>query len=372
MEKVKGAQYTGVYVNVTTSGRCYYVKYRDGSGRLINEKIGWDREGYTAKMASVVRSERLRAVRHGVELPSKQAEVITLNEAWQHYLTWLQSNNKSYAGMQASYQSNIREALGGKLLNQISSKDIESIKQSMLDTHAIATINMVATTVSAIFNKAKTLKLYSGENPAKSVAHLSGSVVRQRFLLFKEAESLLDTLREFGYTKAHLCTEIALTTGLRVTEIRNLRVGDLDFPNQVLTVQVMQGNKTKHLTRVPLADALLDLLGEVVEGKHSTEPVVELSYRTLRLQFMKAVDHLGLNDGVKDTMHKVVFHTLRHTFASWLAMQGESIITIKELMRHQKIEMTLRYAHLMPAKAQEAVTALVLKRKKPTHTCTKL
>lgn len=56
----------------------------------------------------------------------------------------------------------------------------------------------------------------------------------------------------------------------------------------------------------------------------------------------------GLNDGVTDRIHKVVFHTLRHTFASWLVQNGVSLEVISKLLGHSSLQMTMRYAHLDP------------------------
>ena len=53
-----------------------------------------------------------------------------------------------------------------------------------------------------------------------------------------------------------------------------------------------------------------------------------------------------------------MFHTLRHTFASWLVMQGIDLFTVKELLGHQTIAMTERYAHLAPDAMRGAVSAI--------------
>ena len=74
--------------------------------------------------------------------------------------------------------------------------------------------------------------------------------------------------------------------------------------------------------------------------------------------FENAVTELGFNKGVEDQRQKVVFHTLRHTFGSWLAIQGTPILTIKELMGHKSLSMTERYAHLTPDVKKDATLAL--------------
>lgn len=75
------------------------------------------------------------------------------------------------------------------------------------------------------------------------------------------------------------------------------------------------------------------------------------------------MNELGLNNGVTDPRDKVVFHTLRHTFASWLAINGTPILTIKELLGHKSLVMTERYSHLMPETKRLAVKRISLQMK---------
>ena len=55
---------------------------------------------------------------------------------------------------------------------------------------------------------------------------------------------------------------------------------------------------------------------------------------------------------------KVVVHTLRHTFASHLAINGTPIFTIQKLMNHSDINMTLRYAKLAPESGRDSILNL--------------
>jgi integrase len=80
--------------------------------------------------------------------------------------------------------------------------------------------------------------------------------------------------------------------------------------------------------------------------------------KSARGPFARAVKDCGFNDGITGNRHKVWFHTLRHTFASWLAQSGVEIYAIMKLMRHKNIEMTQRYAHLIPERQREHLTVI--------------
>jgi site-specific recombinase XerD len=64
------------------------------------------------------------------------------------------------------------------------------------------------------------------------------------------------------------------------------------------------------------------------------------------------------NEGVDDPRQRVVFHTLRHTFASWLVMEGVDLYRVKELLGHKDLTMTQRYSHLAPDSLRGAMNIL--------------
>jgi hypothetical protein len=67
---------------------------------------------------------------------------------------------------------------------------------------------------------------------------------------------------------------------------------------------------------------------------------------TVSNAFDRAVDETGLNKDVTDRRMKVVFHTLRHTYASWLVEKEVNLYLVKELMGHSSLTMTERYSHV--------------------------
>ncbi len=85
---------------------------------------------------------------------------------------------------------------------------------------------------------------------------------------------------------------------------------------------------------------------------YDNKPSVEISD-----SFSRVADEL-FNKGIRDRRQRVTFHTLRHTFGSWLALQGESLVTIRELLGHKSYAMTQRYAHLNPDEKRRATAAL--------------
>ena len=71
--------------------------------------------------------------------------------------------------------------------------------------------------------------------------------------------------------------------------------------------------------------------------------------------FPRVVSFLGFNKNITDDRQKVVFHTLRHTYASRLVMSRTDLYSVQKLMGHSTMAMTERYSHLSPNHLQKAV-----------------
>ena len=209
-----------------------------------------------------------------------------------------------------------------------------------------------------IFNKAIQWGFYEGKNPIKGVKLPILQNKRERFLTYDEADLLLSELKNTS-GHVHDMALLSLHCGLRAGEILNLKGQDLDFENGLINISDPKNKQSrKAFMTESVKAALLKNIPDspndyVLKDRWHGQRIKRVSHT-----FSRAVKNLGLNDGITDARQKITFHSLRHTFASWLALQGETILTIKELLGHKTLAMTERYSHLSPDHKRQAILKL--------------
>jgi integrase len=345
---------------------CYYINFKikvDGSDgekkqKLIWEKVGWASEGYSPQLASVVRSERLRTLRHGEELPSQKKKAPTFKDVMKKYLEWCDTNKRNGRTTDSYLYKHLTQ-FDNKRLDEIHPFALEGLKQEILKVKKLtpATAKHVLVLIGEAYNKAIAWGLYKGENPVKKVKMPVLENKRERFLSYDEANKLLNALKTKSPQLHDICL-LSLYCGLRMGEILNLRGQDLDFENGLIHVA---DPKNKHPRKAYMTTTVKEMLksrepespGELVFKSRKGEKIDSVS-RT----FERTVEDLGFNKGIKDPRQKIVAHSLRHTFASWLALQGEPIQVIAELLGHRTLAMTMRYSHLTQDHRKAAIGRL--------------
>jgi integrase len=194
---------------------------------------------------------------------------------------------------------------------------------------------------------------YTGEVPTKRIKFPPKAPARQRWLTPAEAQLLLDEVKRRSETM-YLMTKISLHTGMRWLEIAKLQGTDIDF--EVGTI-LIKNDKAGRDRTVYMTE---ELQQEIATLKlHRNKLIFPDRHGNVRKRpsssYERAVQFLGLNQDVTDARDKVVFHTLRHTFGSWLAQEGVPLYTIGQLMGHSLEETTRRYAKLCPEVKYNAV-----------------
>lgn len=189
-------------------------------------------------------------------------------------------------------------------------------------------------------------------NPLAKVTKPKEPRGRVRFLSDDERERLLQACRESASPDLYPAVILALSTGARQQEILGLRWGQVDLGRRVATLHETKSGERRVL---PLAGPALELLRErskvrrldtdlVFPGRGRPGKPVDL-----RTPFQTALKRAAIVD-----FH---WHDLRHTAASYLAMNGASLAEIAEVLGHKTLAMVKRYAHL-----SEAHTASVVER----------
>lgn len=146
----------------------------------------------------------------------------------------------------------------------------------------------------------------------------------------------------------HDISLIALYAGLRASEVFKLKVEDFDSKKGVVFLRSPKKQLSQTLV---LNDKAIEILKELKKN-HSTKK--GLFFRNRKGEQVKEVSDtvervitaLGFNEGVEDDRDKLTFHSLRHTFATWLIDYGDSdIFTISKLLRHTRLSVTKKYIH---------------------------
>lgn len=149
---------------------------------------------------------------------------------------------------------------------------------------------------------------------------------------------------------------VALNTGMRRGELFNLQWKDVDLNNALLTVEgEVSGSKSETTRHIPLSNEALRALQAWKIQAPKNDIVFPSPKSGGRLDNIKTSWGNLIRDS-KITAFR--FHDLRHTFASNLVMGGVDLNTLRELLGHKTIEMTLRYAHLAPEHKAAAVAVL--------------
>ncbi len=366
--KRKATQYQGVYSRTGVRTRrkdgtpivdtCFDITYKL-KGTKVWEKAGWQGLGFSAKLASLLRAERLRELAVAGVLPEKKGKPVPLfDDIAQKYLDWAK-NNKSRGGYDDAnrYDNHLKDSLGNKQLDQITPIMLEKLKKTLaVKGLAPATVKHVLVLVRMIWNKAIAWNLWHGENPIRRVKLPTLQNRRERYLSPEEAALLLAKLKERSST-THDIALLSLRCGLRFGEITSLRRMDIDLDNGVINVADPKNKSSRKAFMTPAVKAVL----EARLPEYPEEYVFTDQYGVkvrISKTFERVIDDLGWNAGITDRRQKVTFHTLRHTHASLLAIQGESLITIAEALGHKSLQMVKRYAHLSDTTRREAAEKL--------------
>lgn len=384
MARVKSKKFNGVYLNHLSNGDVTYsITYKDELGKLKRYTVGKKSNGITETFANNQRATFINKINLGEDpiAHKKKKNITTLNDLARVYFEDVESENKTnirqlqkynlYLGqlqpteIDEKYES-IKVSDKGKLV--MGTKDIRSItkadiqqlqKRLKANGKAPKTVNGVIQLLTAIINRSIKEHDLNIVNPCTGIKRLKEDDRRERYLSLDEVHELIEAVR--ADEVLYHFTRLALMTGARLEGVLHIQKKDINLNINSVTIDDLKsgGAYTGFYD-----DAYKEELEAHIKPLRANDYVVgankiKTASRTISRHLKPILDGL-FNEGldVRDAKNRVVIHTLRHTFASQLAIAGVPILTIKNLMNHADIAQTMRYAKLAPDQGSEAVKGL--------------
>lgn len=202
------------------------------------------------------------------------------------------------------------------------------------------TLNRYLATLSKALSVAEREYGWIESNPAKKVTKYAESRGREVFLSKEEALRLLEVCKESRNPYLPIIVLIAVSTGMRLSEIMNLRWQDVDLDEGMLIIRESKTGEGRAMTLIDSAcDALRDLRPEEIA---KSELVFRGRIPGRPMSAKKAWEAARGTFG----MPELRMHDLRHTAASFLVADGRSLPEIADILGHKSTQTTKRYAHL--------------------------
>lgn len=283
--------------------------------------------------------------------------MLTLDDAWNSYLSTRQLTRTGYLTDVSRYRAHLGPYWHGKSLSSIRTADVQRFTAELYNKGiGHQTVKLCLAQMRKIMKRAVLLELYNGPIPYFEMPQFES--VRYRFLSENEAKNLFIELKMMS-DFWHQIASLSLYTGMRSGEIFSLKGKNVNFHQKNI---ILHETKNKKQRIVPLNGQAMAIVENRVTGFDSLlfgqlgSP--NNKYEKVSKVFRQAVEKSGLNDGITDNRHRVVFHTLRHTFASWLVQKGTPLFVVSKLLGHSSTKVTERYAHLAPEQGHSAVNIL--------------
>ena len=348
-----------MYFNVLGGGdKSYYVKYSVNKKQYL-KKIGKHSEGIREAFCATKRAEYINDAKFGSVL----VDAIGLDDLAARYHD-TKTSNATYEDMISRYDFKIKPFFKNKYISKITEEDVFAFQKELMATKTGAkgkpmylmsnsTVNYYVLQVTSLLNYAVN-KGFLSKNVARVVKPLKENNTRDRYLELSELKELVDNVLHDD--DLHLFVEMSMSTGGRMKAVMNLCKKDVNLENRTV---FMADEKGKEKYTAFLNDRVVKMLEVRFEGLKPNDRLYVSDWRRMQRQMKKVLDVL-FNDGLDadDSSNRVVIHTLRHTFASHLAINGTPIFTIQKLLNHKDIKQTMRYAKLSPDSGRDHVEGL--------------
>lgn len=302
----------------------WFVRYRDLEGKQREKKAGATK-ALALELERKILADRDLKKRFGYTTLKE----ITFTEWSDQYLDHCKIRVTQNTYKNREYEINkMKKLFGNKLLSKFTENDFYEYIKTTKGGLTGCTVGKYVVFFLGILKEAKKYN-YNVSNITLDIKRKSKVIIR--YLTKEEAECLINNSGDL-----RLLIILALNTGMRRGEMLNLLWSNVDLKTRLIHILISKNGERRS---IPINTTLFKELNKIED---KTGKVIKLS---VGIQGIKYKWGCILK---KCNIKNFRFHDMRHTFASWLAIKGISLYTIKELLGHKTIEMTQRYAHLSP------------------------
>lgn len=182
------------------------------------------------------------------------------------------------------------------------------------------------------------------ENPMELISLPKKEQRLPNFLYYNDLEKLLETPDQSTSIglRDKLIFEILYSTGVRVSELVNIKVKDIDFENK--SIRIFGKGKKERI--VLFGDQALKLINIYLDQRGFTSEYLILNNRGNKIT-TRGVDLIIHKNSLKSGLkNKITPHTMRHTFATHMLNDGANLLTVQELLGHENLKTTQVYTHV--------------------------
>lgn len=273
------------------------------------------------------------------------------------YLTILRFGKNLSDNSIKSYETDLRKLF--KYLEAKNVKDLNEVTAELISEYfeLQRKIGIDASTVARYMSSIKGFwqylesSKYIEKNPTEKLYSVKKSRKLPSVLTFEEIEKILQAIKvdDLLGLRDRAIIELLYSSGLRVSELLNLKITDLFFDEEVIRV-FGKGSKER---LVPVGQSAIYWVNEylknsrpIIEKKTKSQNYVFLNKRGTKLSRMgiwKIINFYAKEAGIKKEIHP---HTFRHSFATHLLEGGADLRAVQEMLGHADISTTQIYTHI--------------------------
>ena len=339
------------------------IKERIGKNGKIKYQVQVRLKGYPSQTDTFSKktdakrwaNETETKILDGRHFKTKESKKRTLKELIDKYMISVLPYKKSGKSQKAQLLWWKKE-LGHLVLCDVTSSIIADKRDKLLEgitprkkKRSSATVVRYLSVISHVFSFAIRELQWIDDNPISKIRKPQEPRGRVRFLSKDERESLLKACMESKNRYLYLIVILALSTGMRLSEILYLKWKDVDLQKGTIILHKTKNNERR---AVPLTGIALKLLRKYLQSK-----TVNFS---LLFPGSKSNKPIDIRSSWKTALKKASienfrFHDLKHDFASNLLAKGASIAQLAEVLGHKTLQMVKRYSHLCEGVARDIV-----------------